>query len=206
MMTSTGPREGKSTSVANLAITIAQMGTRTLLIDADLRRPMLHKLFQKDQEPGLTNVLVGKQKLDEIVKEVDQVPNLHLLTCGVTPPNPAELLGSNQMRRLLDLAREQYSMVLIDTPPIIAVTDPSVLARIVDGVVMVVRTAATQRGAAHLATEQLRRVEAPIIGILLNGLSASNFFGTVYYQQYYYYYTNDGEKKRKSVKKHRQKA
>ena len=203
MMTSTGPREGKSTSVANLAITIAQMGTKTLLIDADLRRPMLHKLFQKEKEPGLTNVLVGGQSMSDIVKEVDETPNLHLLTCGVTPPNPAELLGSNHMKALLQFARQKYEMILIDTPPIIAVTDPSVLARIVDGVIMVIRTASTQRGAAIMATEQLRRVNAPVIGVLLNGISASNFYGSLYYQQYYYYYTTDGHKKRKKVKKQR---
>ena len=122
----------------------------------------------------------------------------------MVPSCHAELLGSNQMRELLRIARKQYEMVLIDTPPIIAVTDPSVLARIVDGVVMVVRTASTQRGAAYMATEQLRRVQAPVIGVMLNGISASNFFGSVYYQQYYYYYSNDGEKKRKKAKRQRQ--
>ncbi|MBN1481483.1 polysaccharide biosynthesis tyrosine autokinase [candidate division KSB1 bacterium] len=196
MLTSTGPREGKSTSVANLAITFAQMGTKTLLIDADLRRPMLHKLFQKEKEPGLTNVLVGGTVLESVIKTVNEVPNLFLLTCGVIPPNPAELLGSTLMRNLLHRAREHYEIILIDSPPIIAVTDPSVLARIVDGVVMVIRIASTQRGAAQMAVEQLRRVEAPLIGVMLNGISASNFYGSFYYQQYYYYYTKDGNKKR----------
>ncbi len=204
MMTSTGPREGKSTSVANLAITFAQMGTRTLLIDADLRRPMLNKLFQLEKEPGLTNVLVGGAELQDVVKSIPEVPNLSVLTCGVVPPNPAELLGSSYMRNLLNNARSQYDIILIDTPPIIAVTDPSVLARIVDGVVMVVRIGSTQRGAALMASEQLRRVEAPMIGVMLNGISASNFYGSFYYQQYYYYYTSDGKKKRKKTKKRRQ--
>jgi tyrosine-protein kinase Etk/Wzc len=203
MMTSTGPREGKSTSVANLAITFAQMGTKTLLIDADLRRPMLNKLFQMDKEPGLTNVLVGGEKLDDVVKDIPEVPNLSVLTCGVIPPNPAELLGSAFMKNLLEHARQNYDMILIDTPPIIAVTDPSVLARIVDGVVMVVRIGSTQRGAALMAAEQLRRVEAPMIGVMLNGISASNFYGSYYYQQYYYYYTSDGNKKRKKTSKRR---
>ncbi|MBN1465329.1 polysaccharide biosynthesis tyrosine autokinase [candidate division KSB1 bacterium] len=204
MMTSTGPREGKSTSVANLAITIAQTGARTLLIDADLRRPMLHKLFQKEKEPGLTNVLVGRKSLSDSVKAVEEVPNLHLLTCGVTPPNPAELLGSNLMRELLQFARGQYDTILIDTPPIIAVTDPSVLARIMDGVILVVRTASTQRGATLMAVEQLRRVQAPLVGVVLNGISTGNFYGSLYYQQYYYYYTTDGQKKRRKVKKQQQ--
>lgn len=206
MMTSTGPREGKSTSVANLAITFAQMGTKTLLIDADLRRPMLNKLFQLEKEPGLTNVLVGGEELQNVVKDIADVPNLSVLTCGVIPPNPAELLGSTFMRNLLDHARQTYDIILIDTPPIIAVTDPSVLARIVDGVVMVVRIGSTQRGAAVMASEQLRRVEAPIIGVVLNGISASNFYGSYYYQQYYYYYTSDGNKKRKKTTKRRHQA
>jgi capsular exopolysaccharide synthesis family protein len=146
-------------------------------------------------------VLVGGATLEDVVKPIDKVPNLNLLTCGVIPPNPAELLGSGHMRDLLNHARENYDMILIDTPPIIAVTDPSVLARIVDGVVMVVRIASTQRGAALMAVDQLKRVEAPVIGVMLNGISASNFYGSFYYQQYYYYYTTDGGKKRKKTKK-----
>jgi tyrosine-protein kinase Etk/Wzc len=156
-----------------------------------------------DKEPGLTNVLVGGEKLDDVVKDIPEVPNLSVLTCGVIPPNPAELLGSSFMKNLLEHARQNYDMILIDTPPIIAVTDPSVLARIVDGVVMVVRIGSTQRGAALMAAEQLRRVEAPMIGVMLNGISASNFYGSYYYQQYYYYYTSDGNKKRKKTSKRR---
>jgi tyrosine-protein kinase Etk/Wzc len=203
MVTSSGPQEGKSTSVANMAITFAQMGSKTLLIDGDLRRPMLHKLFQVEKQPGLTNILVGREKLIDTVRQVDQVPNLDVLTCGVNPPNPAEQLGSVRMKELLNEARELYTMILIDTPPVIAVTDPSVLARTVDGVVVIIQAAATQRAAAHLAVEQLRRVDAPLIGVLLNGVSTANFYGSLYYQQYYYYYTTDGETKRKKNKKQR---
>ncbi len=200
LMTSSGPREGKSTSVANLAITFAQMGTSTLLIDADLRRPMLDKLFQVDQQPGLTNVLVGQKDISEIITRVEQVPNLHLLTCGINPPNPAELLGSERMRELLNQLREKFSVILIDAPPVIAVTDPSVLARFVDGVVLVVRAAQTQRSAAVMAAEQLKRVEAPLLGLLLNGVSSTNFYGAHYHHEYYYYYTDDGDRKRKKNK------
>lgn len=195
LVTSTGPQEGKSTSVANLAITFAQAGTKTLLIDADLRRPMLHKLFQVDKQPGLTNALVSREALEDLTTPVAAVPDLSLLTCGVNPPNPAELLGSARMKEVLDEARQIYDMILIDTPPVIAVTDPSVLARFVDGVVVVVKTASTQRSAAMMAAEQLRRVGAPVLGVLLNGITTANFYGSFYYQKYYYYYTNDGEKK-----------
>jgi len=158
---------------------------------------MLNKLFQLNKEPGLTNVLASGDDLEKVVNQINEVPNLSVLTCGVIPPNPAELLGSTYMRNLLNHARAEYDIILIDTPPIIAVTDPSVLARIVDGVVMVIRVGSTQRGAAFMASEQLRRVGAPVLGVMLNGISASNFYGSYYYEQYYYYYTSDGNKKRK---------
>ncbi|RPI00948.1 MAG: polysaccharide biosynthesis tyrosine autokinase [Calditrichaeota bacterium] len=201
LVTSSGPREGKSTSVANLAIIFAQMGAKTLLIDADLRRPMLHKLFRVNQQPGLTNVLIGQKQLEEAITAVPDVLNLSLLTCGINPPNPAELLGSERMNILLQKMRQEYNMVLIDTPPVNAVTDPSVLARAVDGVILVVRSASTQRGSAFVAVEQLRRVEAPLLGIILNSVSRTSYYGSYYHEEYYYYYTADGEKKHKSKAK-----
>lgn len=200
LVTSSGPREGKSTSVANLAITFSQMGSKTLLIDADLRRPMLHKLFQVEQQPGLTNVLIGQKSFDESVTAVADVPNLFLLTCGINPPNPAELLGSERMHALLQQLRDQYTMILIDTPPVNAVTDPSVLARFVDGAMLVIRSAETQCGSALVAAEQLRRVEAPVLGIILNNVSRTSYYGSYYHHEYYYYYNNDGDKKRRSKK------
>ena len=201
LVSSSGPREGKSTSVANLAITFSQMGSRTLLIDADLRRPMLHKLFQMEQQPGLTNVLIGQKTVQESITELNDVPNLSLLTCGINPPNPAELLGSDRMNALLNQLRTQFTMILIDTPPVNAVTDPSVLARFVDGVVLVVRSSETQRNAAMVAADQLRRIQAPLLGIILNDVSRTNSYGGYYHHEYYYYYSSDGEKKRRSSKR-----
>jgi capsular exopolysaccharide synthesis family protein len=201
MVTSSGPKEGKSTSVSNLAITFSQMGTKTLLIDADLRRPMVHKLFNIDKQEGLTNVLVGRASLAATVHKVDELPNLDILTCGVIPPNPSELLGCIQMKRLLQRAKEKYGIILIDTPPVIAVTDPSVLSPIVDGVILVIRSGITQREAAVRAIEQLRRVEAPLLGVLLNDLKVNDMYGSYYYY-YYYYYEGDGEHKKKKSKIH----
>ncbi len=204
MVTSSGPKEGKSTSISNLAITISQMGSKTLLIDADLRRPMLHKLFGKEKQSGLTNILVGKDTIESAVKEIGNLPNLHLLTCGILPPNPAELLGSVQMKEFLKDVKEKYDMILIDTPPIIAVTDSSVLSTMVDGVILVVRSAQSKREAVVHAVEQLKRVEAPVLGVLLNGIQAKNVYGSYYYYNYYhYYYGADGEKKKKRTKKRR---
>lgn len=201
MVTSSGPKEGKSTSISNLAITFAQMGNKTLLIDGDLRRPMLHKLFALDKQPGLTNVLVGRQDFHEAVKQLEGVPHLDVMTCGVIPPNPAELLGSERMKELLETLKDDYDVLLIDAPPIIAVTDPSILASMVDGVILVVRSAKAKRDAVQHAVEQLKRVEAPLLGVLLNGIQASNAYGSYYYYNYYhYYYGQDGEKKKKKRK------
>ncbi|HPG38202.1 MAG TPA: polysaccharide biosynthesis tyrosine autokinase [bacterium] len=206
MVTSSGPKEGKSTSISNLAITFAQMGTRTLLIDSDLRRPMLHKLFGMEKQSGLTNILVGKDTLDKAVKEVKHLPNLDILTCGILPPNPAELLGSEQMKQLLIETKAKYGMVLIDTPPIIAVTDSSVLSTMVDGVILVIRSGQSKQDTVIHALEQLHRVEAPLLGVLLNGIQVSNVYGSYYYYNYYhYYYGADGEKKKKKVERRKRK-
>ena len=204
MISSSGPKEGKSTSIANLAITFSHMGTKTLLVDSDLRRPMLHKLFGMEKQSGLTNILVGKDSLENAVKTVNNLPNLDILTCGILPPNPAELLGSMQMKELFEETKKNYEIVLVDTPPIIAVTDSSVLSTMVDGVIIVVRSGKSKSEAVIHAIEQLNRVEAPILGVILNGIQASNVYGSYYYYNYYhYYYGADGDKKRKRRKRHK---
>ena len=207
LVTSSGPQEGKSTTVANLAITFAQMGNRTLLIDADLRKPIQHRLFGMEKSSGLTNILVGRATLAESVRAMEVLPELHVLSCGVIPPNPAELLGSEPMTRLLASVRDLYSIVLIDSPPTLAVTDASILSPLMDGVLLVIRSGDTAREAAIRAHEQLKRVEAPVIGAILNGIAAEQVYGS-YYQHYYYsdYYRekNKGEKSgsAKKNKKH----
>ncbi|HOT98161.1 MAG TPA: polysaccharide biosynthesis tyrosine autokinase [bacterium] len=185
LVTSSGPQEGKSTTVANLAITFAQMGNRTLLIDADLRKPIQHRLFGLEKSSGLTNILVGRAELDESTHEIEVLPELHVLSCGVIPPNPAELLGSEAMQRLLTAVRDRYSIVLIDSPPTLAVTDAAILAPMVDGVLLVIRSGDTAREAAVRAHEQLKRVGAPVLGAILNGITAEQVYGS-YYPHYYY--------------------
>jgi len=185
MVTSSGPQEGKSTTVANLAITFAQMGNRTLLIDADLRKPIQHRLFGLDKSSGLTNILVGRALLKDSVRPIEVLPDLDVLGCGVIPPNPAELLGSEAMKKLLEEARKRYSIVLIDSPPALAVTDASILSPLVDGVLLVIHSGDTAREAAVRAHEQLKRVGAPVLGAILNGIAAEQVYGS-YYQHYYY--------------------
>ena len=180
-VTSPGPGEGKSTTAANLAITLAQQGARTLLVDADLRRPIVHKAFNLVQEPGLTDILVGASTLREAVRP-NVIPNLDVLPGGALPPNPSELLGSEAMRRLLAELRTQYASVVFDTPPTLAVTDATVLGASADGVILVLRAGETDELAAQRAVEVFRRVQARIAGSVLNAVEKQRVR--------YYHYSN----------------
>ncbi|MHA6250715.1 CpsD/CapB family tyrosine-protein kinase [Oceanobacillus sp. CAU 1775] len=180
LVTSSGPEEGKSTVTANLAVAYAQQGKRVLLIDADLRKPTVHYTFRLNNLTGLSNVLVGENVLEEAVNTTD-METLDVLTCGPIPPNPSELLASRRMEKLLKEALLAYDMVIFDTPPVLAVTDAQILANIVDGSVLVVRSEKTEIEAAQRAKEALEPAKAKLLGTVLNGRekSASN---------YYYYY------------------
>jgi len=186
VVTSPGPGEGKSTTAANLAITLAQQGSRTLLVDADLRRPLVHRAFNLVQEPGLTDVLVGTSSLREAIRP-NVVPKLDVLPAGALPPNPSELLGSEAMQRLLEQLRGQYDTIVFDSPPTLAVTDATVLGASSDGVILVVRAGETDEVAAQRALQQLKRVQAKIAGTVLNGIQKQRDR----YYNYYSYYRND---------------
>ena len=200
LVSSPGPGEGKSTSVTNLAITIAQMGGKTILVDSDLRRPVLHSLFGMRKDDGLTNFLVGNAALEDIIRPT-AVDNLYLMTSGILPPNPAELVGSKRMKTLIELLSKQFDYVLFDTPPIIAVTDAIVMAPMVDGVVVVVRSQKTDKDATQRAFELLNNVNARVSGVLLNDVSAAFTYGSYYYYYYYYYYYGEGDGQKKKRKK-----
>ena len=195
MVTSAVPKEGKSTTVANLAITMAQQGTRTLLVDTDLRRPILHSLFGQNREPGLINVLVGDLETGDAIRETD-VDNLHLLTCGVLPPNPSEILGSQRMKALLVELKEAYDIVLMDSPPSIAVTDAAVLGSEVDGVCMVVHSGKTTQDALLRAKTLLENVKVKMIGAVLNNVDVEGLYRSYRYY-YHYYYSSEEKGKRK---------
>ena len=188
VLTSPGPADGKSTTVANLAITFAQQGQRTLLIDADLRRAVLDKTFSVPRSPGLTELIIGSVALDEAVHET-QVPNLFVMGSGQFPPNPSELLGSSAMREILAEAKTKFDVILFDSPPLLAVTDAAVLSTLVDGTVLVVRMGSTAREAARLAIARLRQVHARVLGALLNDvrMRGPGYYGGYGYQYYAYY-------------------
>jgi len=177
LATSTRPDDGKSTTIANLAITFAASGSPTVLVDADLRRPHLHKIFGLSNDTGLTTWVsevarVGADAATVPVPLQDtMVSNLKVLTSGPVPPNPAEILASQRVADLLSLLKETADYVLIDTPPIIAVTDAAVLAPRVDGVLLVINAGKTRRDLAVKARDMLRQVNATLLGVVLNNAS-----------------------------------
>jgi len=180
-VSSPGPGEGKSTTACNLAVTLAQNGHRTILIDGDLRRPLVHRAFGLLQEPGLTDILVGRAHAKEAVRP-EVMSNLDVLPSGSTPPNPSELLGSDAMHSLLGEFRREYEYILIDTPPVLPVTDATVVASVADATILTVRSGDTEEAAAQRALDQLRRVDARIAGAVLNGVNRTR-------DQYYTYYS-----------------
>ncbi|AHF07669.1 CpsD/CapB family tyrosine-protein kinase [Desulfitobacterium metallireducens] len=191
LFTSTGPREGKSSTIANLASMMVQTDKKVLIIDADLRNPTQHKILSQDNCEGLTTLLVDEGlPILNYIKKTDQ-EGLELLTSGPIPPNPAELLGSKRMKQLLSEAAEAYDIVLIDSPPTIAVTDSSILAQSVDGVVLVLASGEVSRDYAVQAKEQLEKVGAKILGIVLNKMEMKT-------KEYYYYYSYDQRSSQKA--------
>lgn len=185
MFTSAGPGEGKSTTAANVATVMAQQGKKVLLIDADLRKPVMHYTFQLGNMNGLTTLLTKKCTTEEAIQKTE-VDNLFVLPSGPIPPNPAELLSSPAMASFIKHALTQFDVVLLDTPPVMAVTDAQVLANFCDGTVLVVRSGITDKEAAEKAKELLIKAHAKIIGTVLNGKPVSKADG-----YYYYYYGNE---------------
>jgi succinoglycan biosynthesis transport protein ExoP len=167
LITSPKPEDGKTTISANLAISIAQSGRRVLLIDANFRRPAIQRLFPDGAREGLSNVLIGQARLEDLVHRTS-MPNLDVLLSGPIPPNPAELLGGKYTRELITQAVERYDQVIFDGPPVLLVSDALVIAGIVDGVILVCRAKTNSRGVAQRAREQLERVNAHIFGAVLN--------------------------------------
>ncbi|HID86197.1 MAG TPA: polysaccharide biosynthesis tyrosine autokinase [Anaerolineae bacterium] len=193
LVTSANPLEGKSTTVANLGVAMAQAGLSVIVVDSDLRRPSLHKIFGVSNSKGLTNALLQNSPNPDSFLQTTEVENLRVLTSGPLPPNPSELLGSRRMEGLIEQLKEEADVILFDSPPILAVTDAAVLATRVDGVLLVVDAGTLRRDAAMLAKENMTRVGANLLGAALNKLSPRGAGG--YY--YYYYYSEEGEKRRR---------
>jgi polysaccharide biosynthesis transport protein len=182
VVTSSVPAEGKSTTVANLAMSMAMEDKRVIIVDADLRRPSQHKLFKVDSSPGLTDILLGTHRIDQVLRPTG-VPNVQLLPAGTPPPNPAELLGSREMQRLIDQLKEISDLVLFDSPPTLAVADSVVLSSRVDGVLLVIAFGETKKANTRKAQDLLGRANAHVLGTVLNrmeGPSSGYYYGKYY--------------------------
>jgi len=191
LVTSANPIEGKSVTAANIAVVMAQAGHSVIMIDSDLRRPVLHKIFQLPNNEGFTNALLHSNPNPDGYLQATSVENLRVLTTGPLPPNPSELLGSERMKGLVEQLKAQADLLILDSPPCLAVTDAAVLASQVDGVLLVVDAGVTRRGLAARAVEGLQKVGANILGVVLNKVSARR---GGYYYYYYYYYSKEGER------------
>ena len=196
LITSASPQEGKSTTTANLSVTLAQADQRVILVDTDLRRPTAHKLFNLSNNVGITSALM--QRADEAADAVLQdtaVSGLRVLTSGPLPPNPSELLGSERMRHLVERLRSQCDVLIFDSPPTMAAADAAILSTLVDGTLLVIDADSTRRAEALRAQETLAKVGGRLLGAVLNKLGERS---SGYYSYYYYYYSRDGKSERRS--------
>ena len=186
LMSSANPAEGKTTTLANLAVALAQNGAKVLAVDADLRRPTLYQHFGVIKIPGLTDLIVGKSAASQAIHST-KIEGLQLLPCGYLPPNPAELLGSPMMKQIIEALRAHYEWVLIDAPPLLAMADAPVLCPLVDGVVLVIAAESASKPAVARAVDQVQSVGGKIAGLVLNkvNLERNSYYYSQYYGEYY---------------------
>ncbi|MDV3426114.1 MAG: CpsD/CapB family tyrosine-protein kinase [Bacillota bacterium] len=201
LITSSEPEEGKTTTSSNIALAYAQADKKTLLLDCDLRKPRVHKMFKISGILGLTNIIVDNLKLSEIVYPFNE--SLDILPSGIIPPNPSEILSSNKMKIFLEEASVVYERIIIDSPPINVVTDTQILSGIVDGVILIVRSGRTNIDNANRAKELLLKAKANILGVVLRGIKTSH---RKYGPSEYYYYSEEGEKKKTKRKRKKEKG
>jgi capsular exopolysaccharide synthesis family protein len=180
MVTSSGPGEGKSTTVANLAVVFAQQGKKVLLVDADLRKPTVHYTFNQTNTFGLTSVLTKQMDLEKAICETEG-KNLYVLTSGPIPPNPAELLSSRAMEQFFHDTQDLFDIILFDTPPLLAVTDAQILANVCEGTILVVSSGKSEKDQVLKAKELLDSAQGKLLGVVLNNKKIQN-------TNYYYYY------------------
>ncbi len=181
-ITSATPSEGKSTTSINLAITFAQAGQKTLIIDCDLRKPTLHKRLGLSKVKGLTSVLANISKFDESVQTYKKNQKLDALVCGPIPPNPAEMLGSQRMSQLIEKLKEVYDVIILDNPPLLAVGDALITSQLSDGVILVAAYNQVKKEQLVEAKKRLDKVKAPILGVCMNKVDLKKR------KDYYYYY------------------
>ncbi len=201
LITSSAPSEGKTTVSVNVAGSFAQAGNKTVVLDCDLRKPRMHNVFKVKRFPGFTDYFFGQASFDEIVKK-SELDNLDFISAGTIPPNPSEILGSTQMKEFIEKLKEIYDVIIVDSPPIIAVTDSEIISRLVDASILVVSANNTEIDLMTKAVELLKHEKKSFIGVLLNNFSYKSGYGSYY--KYYYYYShggNNGNAKKKDLLK-----
>jgi len=196
MVTSSFPLEGKSFIAKNLAASLANMNKKVLLVDADMRRPSLHRTFNIDPSPGLSEILVGEASIEEAIKDTTEA-NLRLLPSGTIPPNPLDLIGSERMMELVETLKQHYRWIIFDTPPLINVSDAAMLCGSGVSVLFVIKFGVFKKDEIKQAVKQLKKINAKVIGAVLNFVDYKKeryYYG--YYHKYYdYYYDEEGNKK-----------
>jgi capsular exopolysaccharide synthesis family protein len=191
LLTSSSPGEGKTTTAINTAIAFAQLKARTLLIDADMRRPTIHKLFGTKHSQGLSTYLSSDVKVEDLIQKLP-IANLYLLPCGMIPPDPSELISSERMKELLQILSTRFQYIVIDSPPLINVSDPIILSTLVDGVIFVVKGGDTKRSIVSRARQELANVGARIFGVVINNINLkSDGYDDYYYQRYHSEYAQE---------------
>ncbi|WPC43280.1 CpsD/CapB family tyrosine-protein kinase [Clostridium sp. JS66] len=181
VVTSSGPKEGKSVTCANLAVVMAENGCKTILIDCDQRKSSIHKLFNISNEKGLSDFLVGNIQFSEAVQKTE-IPNLSMVTSGTKPPNPSELVASDKMKKFIEDLKENYDYIILDTPPVIVVTDAQLISSYADGCILVVASSEVEKAVAIKAKELLKKVNARILGVVLSKMDIKQRR----YSRYYY--------------------
>jgi len=197
LVTSAVPQKGKITNIANLALTFAKSGKKAIIVDSDLRLPLIHKVFNRDKIPGLSNVLVNDKRIPEVIKRADDIhSNLYFIPSGPIPPNPSELLGSGRMEAVIKELRDQADMVIFNSPPVIGFTETVALANQVDGVVLFLNAGMITRDIAKQAKALLEKVKAKILGVVLNDVDTKKegyyqYYHNYDYSKYYNHNTNE---------------
>jgi tyrosine-protein kinase Etk/Wzc len=192
LVTSATSQEGKTTTSINIAGTLAQANFRTLLLDADLRKPRIHNVFKQKRFPGFTDYFFGQASYEDIIRK-SEVNNLDFITAGTIPPNPSEILGSVQMESFLNKLKNDYDYVIVDSPPVVAVTDSEIISSLVDGTILVVSANNTEMELMEKAISLLNHEQSSLIGVILNNFNYKSGYGSYY--KYYYYYSRDASKK-----------
>ncbi|MEA1972739.1 MAG: polysaccharide biosynthesis tyrosine autokinase [Candidatus Cloacimonadota bacterium] len=200
LITSSGPKEGKSTSISNIGIALSQMDAKVIIVDFDMRKPMIGSMFNLEKEGGVSDFIDDKEKkCDKYIKKTD-IKNLDILTSGYLPPNPSEILSSSSIKILIESLKEKYDYVLLDSPPIIAVTDAMILANQVDQMLVVVRVDVTEKEIVKRSLEMLQGVGAEITGVIVNGADIQKYYSGYSYYYYQYYYQQKGKSNKKNGK------